>query len=359
MQCTKTRLLSAAAAAALLTAFPAAAFDGWHQESAVTLESKTATFDYITYDSGTNHIFLGHRKEGLQVYDPAAKKIVKVVGDTAAHSANGAVLIPEFDLGISNNEDGTLTPFKLSTLEAQPSFKVSEELDTSHYDDFSKRIFVNAAAGKENQDIIVVDIPSMKVAGTIKAATTKAEGADADGKGKFYLAGQDVGKIIVIDTKEMKVAAEWAVAGCAKPTSVAVDRANSRLLVGCRFKGTVKPGFFVLDAADGKVIYSAEIGDGVDSVIYDAELKRIFFANGVNANLAVFEQVDANTYKPVETLAIRNWVKVLAYDPKGKKLFSMTAEGSADAGKKINTAVSPYYPNTVFPNTFTVLTYSR
>ena len=353
----KAGLFSSAAVVAV--ALPAAAFDGWHQESAVVIESKTSTFDYITYDSGTNHIFLGHRKEGLQVYDPASKKVIKVVGDTAAHSANGATLISAFDLGVSNNEDGTLTPFKLSTLEAQPSFKVSEELDTSHYDDFSKRLFVNAAAGKEAQDIIVVDVPSMKVAGTIKAATTKAEGADVDGKGRLFLAGQDVGKIIVIDTKEMKVTAEWSPAGCSKPTSVAVDRANNRLMVGCRLKGTVKPGFFVLDAADGKVIYSAEIGDGVDSAVYDPELKRIFFANGVNANLSVFEQVDANTYKPVETLAIRNWVKVLAYDAKAKKLFSMTAEGSADAAKKINTAVSPYYPNTVFPNTFTVLTYSK
>ena len=237
--------------------------------------------------------------------------------------------------------------------------QVSEELDTSHYDDFSKRIFVNAAAGKDGQDIIAIDVPSMKVAGTVKAPTKKAEGADADGKGKFYLAEQDLGKIAVIDTKALKVMAEWAPAGCAKPTSIAVDRVNNRLLVGCRSGGATKPAFVVLDAADGKVIFTAEIGDGVDSVIYDAQLKRVFFANGLAANLSIFEQVDANTYKAVETLTTRNWAKVLAYDAKAKKLFSMTAEGSSDAAKKINLAIAPYYPNTVFPNTFTVLTYSK
>ena len=73
----------------------------------------------------------------------------------------------------------------------------------------------------------------------------------------------------------------------------------------------------------------------------------------------VFEQVDANTYKPVEVVGTRNWVKVIALDKKNQKLYSLTAEGSSDASKKINTAVSPFYQNTVIPNTFTVLVYSK
>ena len=36
----------------------------------------------------------------------------------------------------------------------------------------------------------------------------------------------------------------------------------------------------------------------------------------------------------------------------------VTAEGTADPGKKINKAVAPFYPNRYFPDTFTVLTYA-
>ena len=93
---------------------PAAAFDGWRIEAATPVKSKSSTFDYISFDPGTNHLFLGHRKEGLQVFDPATKQLVKTITGTEAHSSNGALIIPEFDLGVSNNEDGTLTPFKLS-----------------------------------------------------------------------------------------------------------------------------------------------------------------------------------------------------------------------------------------------------
>src|SRR5437868_14759356 len=103
------RLCLLAASAGLAIAAPAFAFDGWHQESATTLPSKNAGFDYISFDAKNNRVFLGHRKEGLQVFDVASKKLVKTLDGTADHRSNGALLLPEHDRGISNNEAGTIT----------------------------------------------------------------------------------------------------------------------------------------------------------------------------------------------------------------------------------------------------------
>ena len=41
------------------------AFDGWHVEKAIPLESKGSAWDYITHDPVGNRLFIGHRKEGL------------------------------------------------------------------------------------------------------------------------------------------------------------------------------------------------------------------------------------------------------------------------------------------------------
>ena len=147
----------ASAALVATTAFaiaPALAFDGWHLESATTIEGKGSAWDYLTLDASSSRLFIGHRKEGLQVFDLAAKKLLKTVDNTMTQSSNGATLMPEFDLGISNNEDGTVTPFKLSTLEATTPIKLGEELDTSHYDPANKRVIVNMAAGKDGTDLI-------------------------------------------------------------------------------------------------------------------------------------------------------------------------------------------------------------
>ncbi len=350
----------AAAIAVSGMAGPALAYDGWHLEKAVTLDGKASGWDYVSFDPANGHVFIGHRKEGLQVYDPETAKVVKVIAGTPEASSNGAVIIPELDLGISNDENGTLIPFKLSTLEAQAPVKVGEDLDTSHYDSGSKRLVLNMGAGKDGTDLVMLDVPSMKEAGRLKVPSKKVEGADSDGKSGFFLAAQDLDKLYKIDVAAEKTTAEYDTGpNCGRPTAVTVDAASDRVMVTCRGHDAIKPSLAVFDGATGKLVYSAEIGAGTDSVIYDADLKRIFTANGVSANLNVFEQDGADSYKPVEALGTRAGMRTMAMDHKAKTIYAVTAEGSADASKKILTTVSPFYANTFFPNSFTVLTFGK
>jgi hypothetical protein len=343
----------------LLAATPAFAFDGWHTESVTFIASKTSDWDYVNYDAVTKRLFLGHRKEGLQVYDPATRKLVTTIPGTPGHSSDGITLISEMDLGIINNQDGTFMPLKLSTLEVGPAVKLVEGLDTSHYDPFTKRLVFNVDPGKDGTDLVVVDATTLKTVGTIKVATRKAEGAAADGLGRFYLAGQDIGKILVLDTKDLKVTATWSSPTCGKPTAIEVDAAAKRLFVSCRSTPAVKPALVVLNTETGATVWSTEIGDGTDGVAYDAPTKRIFSTNGVGATLTVAEMTTPDSFKLVETLATYNGAKVIAMDHENQKLYTIVAEGSANYEKKINTNNSPWYANTYFPNTFRVITFSK
>lgn len=335
------------------------AFDGWHLENATRIKGNGAGWDYVSLDAVANHIFIGHRNEGLQVFDIATRKLVKVIGTTASDSSNGATVIPEFDLGVSYNENGTVTPFRLSTLEAKPSIKLADELDSAHYDPASKRLVINMAAGKEGTELLVLDVPSMKVAGTIKVSTKKPEHAEADGKGNFYLTARDENKVYRLDTKALKVTAEWLTPGCVNTNGMALDAANRRIFLGCRGSASVRPSLLVLNADTGAVIFTDEIGGGNDGVIYDANLKRVFLANGVHAVLNIYEQINADTYKQVEALGTQAGVRTMAMHPQTKKIYAVTSEGSADYAKTVTTSVSPFYANTFFPDGFVVLTYSR
>ena len=60
-----------------------------------------------------------------------------------------------------------------------------------------------------------------------------------------------------------------------------------------------------------------------------------------------------------ELASAGRYARTMALDPKTKKVYTVTAEGVADPAKKINTAVTTFYPNTYYDNTFTVLTYAR
>ena len=155
----------------LAAALPAHAFDGWHLEESSAIAGPSTSWDYVSLHAESNNLFIGHRKTGLQVFNLASKQLVKVIANTASASSNGAVLIPEFDLGISTNEDGTITPFSLKTLEAKASIKLGEELDSAHYDPMTKRLLVNMASDKDGTDLLVLEVPSLKTLGTIRVGT--------------------------------------------------------------------------------------------------------------------------------------------------------------------------------------------
>ncbi len=341
--------------AAVLAGAPALAFDGWHVEQATVIEGRTGPWDYLSLDAAHDRLYIGHRKDGLQVFDIGARRLVQTIRGTSAASSNGAILIPEFDLGVSTNENGTIIAFSLNTLEAREPIKLGEELDTGHYDPASKRIVMNMAPGKDGTEAIVLELPRLTRAGVIKLPTKKMEGADADGAGGFFVAARDTNMVYRLDTQKLELTASWPTPGCAQTNSLVVDRVNKRIFLGCRGSETVKPSFAVMDATNGEIVYTAEIGGGNDSIVYNAELKRVFLANGVGAVLNVFEQVSPNVYRPVEALGTRAGMRTLVMDPRTKKLYGVTAEGSADMGKKILTSVGPFYANTFFPGTFTVL----
>jgi DNA-binding beta-propeller fold protein YncE len=136
---------------------------------------------------------------------------------------------------------------------------------------------------------------------------------------------------------------------------MAIDRAGKRLFVGCRGKS---PVLAVMDTETGRVVAKLEIGRGNDGVIYDPETRKLYTSSGVDGNLVIFDQVDADTYKLAEATTTRPYARTMALDPKTKKLYLVTAEGTVDPSKKVNRAPAPFYPNRYFPDTFTLLTYS-
>ena len=342
---------------ALACAPSAMAYDGYHLQSVLNVPSKGGAWDYVTMDPASGHVFVGHRKEGLQVFDMSAGKMLATIDKS--EGSNAATLMTEFDLGVSNNDNGTLTPFKLSTLAISAPVKLGEEIDTSHYDAFSKRLLVNMAAVGDSSDVMILEVPSLKVLGSIKLPSTKLEGGVANGKGTYYLAARDRNSLFTIDTATMKMTAERKVEGCEQANSVDMDTTANRVFVTCRGKANaVAPVLAVVDAASGKTVFTGEIGRGNDGVAYDAAAKRVITMNGVDAVMVVFEQTDADHYKMIEAVGTRPSARSFGYDPKTRRVYTAVAEGAADNSKNINTTVAPFYANTFTPDTFAVLTYA-
>jgi hypothetical protein len=340
----------------VLFALPAAAFDNYHLKREVPVPGGPAGWDYVVFDGG--RLFVGHRPEGLQVFDIANDFRMTAVENTKG--SNGAMPMPDLDLAVSHNNDGTLTLFRLSTMRTERQVKVGAELDSSRYDPVTHRLAVFGVPGesKTGSDVVIFQAPELERIGAIRSESGKLENSVADGAGNIFVAAQDLNAIVRLDMKELKQTAQWPTTGCRQPTGLAYDPAGRRLLVGCRGE-SAEPVFVVMNADTGSVVFKAPIGQGNDGVVFDGSRKRVILTNGVGANMVIFEQVDPDTYKLEEVVGTRANARTLALDPSTGDVYTVAAEGIFDASKKNLSYISPFYPNTFSPNSFRILQYGR
>lgn len=334
------------AASGLATAAPF-----YRLESAVLLKTPAPDWDYVTLDQKRGHLFIGRRGDGLAVFDIKANRLLRTIDDSA--EANATVLAEPFDRGYSVNEDGTSTVFELSTLKTLERLKLGEAADSGTFEPVTGQVLVTMS---DEQSVLFIDAKTGKVNGKLVLEAHKFDGLAADGKGNVFIAERDRNAVARIDAQTRTLAAEWKTTGCEEPTGLAYDAGNQRVFVGCRGKS---PVLAVIDATSGTVVATPEIGRGNDGVIYDAQTRKVYTANGVDGNLVIYDQVDADTYKLSEATTTRPYARTFAIDRDSRKLYMVTAEGTVDPSKKVNKGPAPFYPNTYHADTFAVLTYAN
>lgn len=343
---------------ALLLPEGSRAADDYHLRREVVVPGPGSGWDYLTFDPVQSRLYVGHRAEGLQVFDTAHDFKMTVVDKTAR--SNGAMLMPEFDLGVSHNGDGTLTEFKLSTLAVVRQIKVGDELDSSRYDPVTKHLITLGVptADEKGTAVGVYSLPDLAQVGGIVVPSASLENSAADGQGNILVSAQDLNAVVKIDMKAQRIAATWPTTGCKQPVGLAYDAADHRIMVGCRGQLT-DPRLLVMNADTGAVVFTAPIGAGNDGVVYDAERKRVILTCGIGANMAVFQQNGPDDYKLSEVVGTRANARTVALDPATGDVFTDAAEGIYDASKKNLARVAPFYPNTFTKDSFHILEYGK
>jgi DNA-binding beta-propeller fold protein YncE len=274
----------------------------------------TGSWDYLTVDEGARRLYVSHGTQ-VEVIDIDSLSLVGSIPNTPG--VHGVAVAPELGRGFtSNGQASTVTIFDLKTLKPISDAPTGKKPDAIIYDSATSRVF--AFNGSSNS-ATAIDAASGKVAGTVDLGGGP-EFAAADGKGFVYDNLEDESLVLKINSRDLKVEQRWPSAPCASPSSMAMDRANRRLFLGCRSKVMA-----VVDADSGKVIMTLPIGDHVDATAYDQETKMIFNSNG-EGTITVIHQDSPDTYSVVETVKTLPRAKTMALDPKTHRLFLSTAE---------------------------------
>lgn len=272
------------------------------------------SWDYLSVDEGARRLYVSHGTQ-VEVLDIDALTVVGSIPKTLG--VHGIAISPEAGRGFaSNGQASTVTIFDLKTLKPIADVPTGQKPDAIIYDPATSRVF--AFNGGSNS-ATAIDAATGKVAGTVNL-NGGPEFAAADGNGSVYDNLEDESLVLRINSRELKVEQRWPTAPCTSPSSMAMDRDNRRLFVGCRSKVMA-----VMNADTGKVITTLPIGDHVDATAFDPETKLIFNSNG-EGTITVIRQDSPDTYSIVETVKTAPRAKTMAVDRKTHRLFLSTVE---------------------------------
>lgn len=274
----------------------------------------TGGWDYLTVDPAARRLYVSHGMQ-VEVLDIDSLALVGSIPKTPG--VHGVAIDPESGRGfVSEGQSNAVLIFDLKTLKEVTNVAVGKKPDGIIYDDATKRVF---AFNGESNSATAIDASSGKVAGTVDLGGGP-EFAAADGQGYVFNNLEDESLVLKINSRDLKVEQRWPTVPCSSPSSMAMDRVNRRIFIGCRSKVMA-----VLDADSGKVITTLPIGDHVDATVFDAEQKLIFNSNG-EGTVTVIHEESPDRYSVVQTVKTAPRAKTMAFDPKTHQLFLSTAE---------------------------------
>jgi DNA-binding beta-propeller fold protein YncE len=276
--------------------------------------SGQGSWDYLTVDDAARRLYVSHGTQ-VEVLDIDSLTVVGNIPKTLG--VHGIAIAPESGRGfVSDGQANTVTIFDLKTLKPIGEAPTGQKPDAIIYDPATSRVFAFNGGGNS---ATAIDAASGKIAGTVDLGGGP-EFAAADGKGYVFDNLEDESQVVKINARELKVDERWPTAPCASPSSMAMDRANRRLFIGCRSRVMA-----VMNADTGQVITTLPIGDHVDATAFDPETKLIFNSNG-EGTITVIHQDSPDKYSLVETVKTAPRAKTMAFDPKTHRLFLSTAE---------------------------------
>ena len=264
-------------------------------------------------DDGARRLYVSHGNQ-VEVLDLDTNGVIGNISNTPG--VHGIAIAPELGRGfVSNGQASTVTIFDLKTLKKLGEVPTGKKPDASS----TIRLHPSFAFNGTSNSATVISAADGKVAGTIDLGGGPKFAA-SDGKGFVFDNLEDESLVLKIDARKLTVEQRWNTAPCESPSSMAIDRPNHRLFIGCRSKLMV-----VLDSDSGKVISSLPIGDHVDATAFDPDSQLIFFSNG-EGSISVIHQDSPDKYAVVDTVKTLPRAKTMVLDPKTHQLFLSTAE---------------------------------
>src|SRR5262245_64607920 len=232
---------------------------------------------------------------------------------TGLGAPQGVGYAPEVNrLLVANDKGGICKIYDGQSFKAVGDLNLQDDADNVRYDKASKKFYVGFGSG----GVAVVNAADGKQVGSIKlSAHPEAFQLEKNGS-RIFVNVPNSRHVAVVDRDKGEVVAKWKTDLAFANFPMALDEANHRLFVGCRFPSKL----VVLNTDSGDVVAKIDISGDTDDVFYDSKRHRIYAICGAG-KIDVIEQTDPNTYKVLTKLDTANGARTGLFVPERDTLF--------------------------------------
>jgi len=297
-------------------------------------------WDYARTNNEGTLLFVT-RSTHTNVIDTATGKVVADIPDN--DGSHGVALVPSAGRGfISNGRSGTVTIFDLKTFATIGTVKTGLDSDGIIYDPASNRVMV--ACG-DLSEMYAINPETGQVTAQINL-DGQPEYLSADGQGRVFVNLNDISKVDVVDTKTMKVVANWSLGPNTAPTGMSIDPMGHRLFIGCRGSKTM----VVMSSDDGQILATEPIGAGVDATgFYHGQA----FASCGDGTLTIVGESTPGNFSVLQVVKTAPGARTMAIDPSSGRIYLPTADMAPPPTTTSST--QPYRRFRAIPGTFKIV----
>jgi DNA-binding beta-propeller fold protein YncE len=268
-------------------------------------------FDYVYADSDGRKLYIP-RGNRVTVFDLDSLKSLGEIPQT--NGVHGAAVDPVSHHGFSSSRPVVM--WDTETLKTIKTIDVQGGPDGIFFDPATEHVMV---LSHRSPNVTVIDGKDGSVVGTIDLGGAPEQGV-SDGNGKLYIDLEDKNQIAVVDAKENKVVAHYDLGGKGEgPVGLALDTKNGILFACCHNSTAV-----ILSAADGKIITTVPIGNGVDGAAFNQSTLEAFSSQR-DGTLTVISEKSPTEFV-AENVPTKVGAKTCTLDTKTNQVYLITAE---------------------------------
>eukprot|EP01132_Coremiostelium_polycephalum_P020310 gene20310-24126_t len=268
---------------------------------------------FVGLDPTRPYLFLARRENGLSVFDVKQQRLVETVAQS--EGANGVVFVPEVDRVFVLNTDGSLSVVELSTLTFLKRIPVAQSnLNSAVYEPSTGKVIIVSGRRADRSTLFEFDPKQERITGAHELAVKKIDPLLIKGDGSFFLPMRDEGKVA---------------------------------------RYSAMPVLIVADRKTGEVKAKLPITRDVNALAYDEQHRRLLIPSGVDANLTLVDQTDADHYAVRASVSTLPMAYNMAFDPASQRVFLPAMDFTQPAPSKAEPKPDPLF----HANTFSVTTY--